>query len=953
MITLKRNTLFFALIGLFYIPFVAMEQPRREEDERTKNVFDLVKEQHAPAIRGQLKEPFIPKRTNDDGTLHNASPGEMWQSTYEAQIYKPYSAQFNKACDILKESGYFPANSDPLFVDADTRLDLKILLGGPALKDQPDCLVKQINKTNTFTGRAVLCAQLARPMADPEQLDARNLKINALVQLQRNTSTAQKFNSLDAQTKSAAGGESAFLSFFVSGDPFEQHLIRTHRRIIGSGRIAWIKKLETWLNENPVYLYYQEANPILRSAPSLAIGGIGKALDLGSIVLSKNIFNIKEYMNFFKTLCFNAINPNDKHAIDVVAKLGAPGPFISFLKLAFGAKGLEEQAQSYSNTGFTINYAVQRLKYMRKKLHHTGKMIRSFEEIQATLKQLSSNDTDRMLVDLKLPQSDKAKRLISLIKEKLFDKDHNDLWLVHWGKIKLAYKLFCETRDEFKKTYAALGMLDYLMGSARLILSGPTPKIRGSTQRAKYTLSTFIRNAQAPELNATKCWNPCIKDGEDVVLNDVSFADFDGKKMLIITGANRSGKTNYMFAVALAALMSQALGVVPADALSQVPYNHLITFVKTETNTSKGQSLFENTCNRAKVFRDTVQQGNGNKLGAMDEPFPSTKHDLALATVEEFAKIIGLTPKVNGMITTHYKTVTRLPTAYRMQFMNLKVDNHRVEPGIGDFTTEDEGLRIIAEKLGQGFANAVKNNMQTQTIHDYWDQQGRLNGLIQAARQEYPALRQQVGAPTLDGALINLTNPEVRADWEQKINNPSINEINAIIHRIRHPQFDGFFDLLRHVAMLGRNAPEMQQRTFKDLMEDILAHCADATATAQSAPWLERIAQIEAQINQEHERRAKLQQEINTLLFVRNEEPLEQQLRNERYATDALTQQVEEKVQEIDSIKSELALRQNLRRLEFSLNQHNLELQDAIEEASRLIASLRSHPNNLRQQANN
>ena len=57
------------------------------------------------------------------------------------------------------------------------------------------------------------------------------------------------------------------------------------------------------------------------------------------------------------------------------------------------------------------------------------------------------------------------------------------------------------------------------------------------------------------------------------------------------------------------------------------------------------------------------------------------------------------------------------------------------------------------EEMGQLFANQVKENIKQQTVHDYWEQQDRLDNLVIAARAEYQALRQQAGAPTLMALL--------------------------------------------------------------------------------------------------------------------------------------------------------------------------------------------------------
>ena len=86
----------------------------------------------------------------------------------------------------------------------------------------------------------------------------------------------------------------------------------------------------------------------------------------------------------------------------------------------------------------------------------------------------------------------------------------------------------------------------------------------------------------------------------------------------------------------------------------------------------------------------------GFKLCAMDEPFGgATKHSLAQSAADEFIKLVGDTPHVNGLITTHFKAVTRLPASYRMHFMNLKAEDFKIEPGIGYLETEDAGLKVL------------------------------------------------------------------------------------------------------------------------------------------------------------------------------------------------------------------------------------------------------------------
>lgn len=66
---------------------------------------------------------------------------------------------------------------------------------------------------------------------------------------------------------------------------------------------------------------------------------------------------------------------------------------------------------------------------------------------------------------------------------------------------------------------------------------------------------------------------------------------------------------------------------------------------------------------------------NGMEPG---KPFNNVEHLLASSTAYEYLKPVGTHPNINNIITTHLEI-------------------------------EAEGLRIIAEELGQEFANSVKN----------------------------------------------------------------------------------------------------------------------------------------------------------------------------------------------------------------------------------------------------
>lgn len=969
MILLRKN-LFFGLIGILSAPLTGMQQQAEEI-----HVFDLIKNEHACAIDdSKQKTPFVFKEKNADGTPYDPIAEEFIRQGFEMQQYQPFSKQFAQACDLLRDSGYFPQNPDHLHIDAATREDLKILRGPQRGRDlqngeEPSefvCLANKVNGTLTIAGKAVLCSQLARPPALAQDLIARNTKINALIRLhhdsQRQNSLTPSFNTLETYLKNAAAGESLYLSFFDQRDSFEDFIRRSKTKLPLAKKVGLIQKFENWLNDNQFILYIKEAAPILMSAPSILVGGATEIFNFGKI------FFPNECRKFLETLGFEEAGTAGADPAKLLLKMKSPGLFTKFFKLAFGAQKIADLADMKQMVKCMIDYNLVNLKYMRKKLYHTNKFISALKDTQKALEQIRAQPNGQLLVDLQLPNSDKAKETMELLSSPTFAEDHDNIFLsnlqpvhlgkiklfscrrpIHWGEVKLAYKRMCENKHLFIKPLAALAYLDYLMASARLIINSPAPLIRDSNQKAKYCAPTFIQNAPAPSLQITNGWNLFIKDGQRVVLNNVELGvpipgHPEGTKMIILTGGNGQGKTVCMTMAPYAVLLSQGLGVAPAQQLSHTPYNHLITFMKTETDTSKGESLFRNTCRRGKVCEDTCRNGRGKKLFCGDEIYNGTKHTLAQSTVYKSMERMGNLPNVNGILTTHLKVITRLPASYQVKFVNLKANNHHVEPGIGDFETEEEGLRIIAQELGPDFADQVRDDIKQQAIYEYWEQQDRLDNLVQAARQEYQALRQQAGAPTLDGIIANITDPELRAALDRKINEPSLAGINSIIQRLSHPDFYKFFDLVGHVAIVGQLSSEAQQKTFKDLMLSIMAHCADATATAHSAPWLERIRQIEANIAQEHERRTRLLQEIEALQHVRNDEPLDEQLRSESRTLATITKQVDEKTTEIDSVKSELDLRQKLRNVQLALSQQNTELDDAIAQARQLIQSLKLQP---------
>ena len=90
-----------------------------------------------------------------------------------------------------------------------------------------------------------------------------------------------------------------------------------------------------------------------------------------------------------------------------------------------------------------------------------------------------------------------------------------------------------------------------------------------------------------------------------VVGNDV---DADGKPLLIITGANRGGKSTFLRSVALAQLMLQCGMFVTADAFTSSIHTGLFTHYKREEDRSMRSGKFDEELVRMSGIADKIHR---------------------------------------------------------------------------------------------------------------------------------------------------------------------------------------------------------------------------------------------------------------------------------------------------------------------------------------------------------
>ena len=126
--------------------------------------------------------------------------------------------------------------------------------------------------------------------------------------------------------------------------------------------------------------------------------------------------------------------------------------------------------------------------------------------------------------------------------------------------------------------------------------------------------------AGVTDLTARGLYDPClcIAGVAPVVASDVDLA---GKSLLVITGANRGGKSTFLRALGLAQLMMQSGMFVAADAFRANLVTGVFTHYRREEDATMTRGKFDEELSRASAVVDSVGPG---ALVLFNESFAST-----------------------------------------------------------------------------------------------------------------------------------------------------------------------------------------------------------------------------------------------------------------------------------------------------------------------------------------
>ena len=183
---------------------------------------------------------------------------------------------------------------------------------------------------------------------------------------------------------------------------------------------------------------------------------------------------------------------------------------------------------------------------------------------------------------------------------------------------------------------------------------------------------------------------------------DVAFSE--GRNLMLLTGANMSGKTTFLRALGLGALLAHLGSAVPAAAMRISFLQGVITNMHVEDNILRGESYFF-----AEVLRmkQTAQQlgGAGSNLVLMDELFKGTNVHDAYECTRAIVEGLLRQPRHLMILSTHLHEVAQHFSGDKRILFALFVTEmggdggfkftYELRPGISD---DRIGYRILQQE---------------------------------------------------------------------------------------------------------------------------------------------------------------------------------------------------------------------------------------------------------------
>ncbi len=274
-----------------------------------------------------------------------------------------------------------------------------------------------------------------------------------------------------------------------------------------------------------------------------------------------------------------------------------------------------------------------------------------------------------------LKSSPEVKKILALL-ENPAEKPPTNFWeyfTTNAGRYQKAITLFAKHKDLLLPIIQATGEIDAWLTIVRFAKSGQ------QREKNPITFAHFIEQSASPSLHLSQFWSPHLEPKIAVPNNIKSGSGYPANT--VITGPNAAGKSTNMDAIAIAVLLAQTFGVVPAQYAKITPFSLIHTHMDISAEVAAGLSTFKAETVRAMELMEHVEKMDQQQfsLSLMDEIFSSTNPTEGEAGTYGFLKIIANNSKAINICTTHYPRPILLAERYPDIFQNMHVRAEIIE----------------------------------------------------------------------------------------------------------------------------------------------------------------------------------------------------------------------------------------------------------------------------------
>ncbi len=316
------------------------------------------------------------------------------------------------------------------------------------------------------------------------------------------------------------------------------------------------------------------------------------------------------------------------------------------------------------------------LNYLQGKAISVASLVRTIDaaqkaiELHPELQELDYADVLAAFSKGTASVSSKMRRLVTLLRTNTFKNEPSVFSLQ--GRVKVAYALIEQIKDELAPALVALGELDAYLSCAKLYKEF-------ENKDNKFVFAQYI-TSNSPSITMDAMWNPFV-GSEKSVVNSIEFGKSNPRNM-ILTGPNAGGKSTFAKGLTLNVFLAQTIGMVPAKSFALTPFAKINTYMNISDDTAGGNSLFKSEVMRAQELIDTIKSLPSKKFSfsVMDEMFSGTSPKEGEAATYAVADDLMKQSNSILILATHFQKLKELESTTTL-VKNYQVRVVRYEDG--------------------------------------------------------------------------------------------------------------------------------------------------------------------------------------------------------------------------------------------------------------------------------